>query len=153
MTFGIILSLMNDILSEIHMKKVFIAFLALVTVSPFLALQQKPFDLKASSERGKEIYLRNCISCHMEQGEGLEGIFPPLAKSDYMLANKKRAIQQTLYGVTGEMTVNGKLYNGEMNAFDLTDEQTSDLMNYIFNSFENKAGVITPADVKSARKK
>lgn len=136
------------------MKNIIISFLLLITVSPFLALQQKPqFDLKASAERGKEIYLRNCISCHMEQGEGLEGIFPPLAKSDYMLADKKRAIQQTLYGVTGEMTVNGKLYNGEMNAFDLTDDQTSDLMNYIFNSFENKGGVITPADVKAARKK
>lgn len=136
------------------MKKIIISFLLLITLSPFLALQQKPqFDLKASAERGKEIYLRNCISCHMEQGEGLEGIFPPLAKSDYMLADKKRAIQQTLYGVTGEMTVNGKLYNGEMNAFDLTDDQTSDLMNYIFNSFENKGGVITPADVKAARKK
>ncbi len=136
------------------MKKIFIYFLVLVTFSTFLALQQKPkFDLKASAERGKEIYLRNCISCHMEQGEGLEGIFPPVAKSDYMLADKKRAIQQTLYGVTGEMTVNGKSYNGEMNAYDLTDEQTSDLMNYIFNSFENKGGVITPADVKAARKK
>ncbi len=136
------------------MKKIIISFLVLITLSPFLALKQKPqFDLKASAERGKEIYLRNCISCHMEQGEGLEGIFPPLAKSDYMLADKKRAIQQTLYGVTGEMTVNGKLYNGEMNAFDLTDDQTSDLMNYIFNSFENKGGVITPADVKAARKK
>jgi nitrite reductase (NO-forming) len=136
------------------MKK--IVFLALVILAGtiMLSLDQKPqFDLKASSERGKEIYLRNCISCHMDQGEGLEGIFPPLAKSDYMLANKKRAIQQTLYGVSGEMTVNGILYNGEMNAFDLTDEQTSDLMNYIFNSFENKAGVITPAEVKAARKK
>ncbi|MEQ1588230.1 MAG: cytochrome c [Cyclobacteriaceae bacterium] len=134
--------------------KIIIYFLVLATFSTFLALQQKPkFDLKASAERGKEIYLRNCISCHMEQGEGLEGIFPPVAKSDYMLADKKRAIQQTLYGVTGEMTVNGKPYNGEMNAYDLTDEQTSDLMNYIFNSFENKGGVITPADVKAARKK
>jgi mono/diheme cytochrome c family protein len=136
------------------MKKVLIILLALVTLSTFMAIQQKPkFDLKASAERGKEIYLRNCISCHMEQGEGLEGIFPPLAKSDYMLADKKRAIQQTLYGAIGEMTVNGKLYNGEMNAFDLTDDQMSDLMNYIFNSFENKGGVITPADVKAIRKK
>lgn len=89
----------------------------------------------------------------MEQGEGLEGIFPPIAKSDYMLADKKRAIQQTLYGVSGSMTVNGVAYNGEMNAYDLTDDQMSDLMNYIFNSFGNDQGVISPADVKAARKK
>lgn len=136
------------------MKKIILASLSVFTLISFLSFQQKPkFDLAASSERGKEIYLRNCVSCHMDQGEGLEGIFPPLAKSDYMLKDKKRAIQQTLYGANIEMTVNGKVYNGEMNGFDITDEEMSDLMNYIFNSFGNKGGVITPAEVKAARKK
>ena len=136
------------------MKKNILTSLSAFTLISFLSFQQKPkFDLAASSERGKEIYLRNCVSCHMDEGEGLEGIFPPLAKSDYMLSNKKRAIQQTLYGANMEMTVNGKVYNGEMNGFDITDEEMSDLMNYIFNSFGNKGGVITPAEVKAARKK
>lgn len=136
------------------MKKIILTSLSFFTLIMFLSFQQKPkFDLTASSERGKEIYLRNCVSCHMDQGEGLEGIFPPLAKSDYMLADKKRAIQQTLYGANIEMTVNGKVYNGEMNGFDITDEEMSDLMNYIFNSFGNQGGVITPAEVKAARKK
>jgi len=136
------------------MKKIVFASLSLLTVISFISFQKKPkFDLAASSERGKEIYLRNCVSCHMDQGEGLEGIFPPLAKSDYLLKDKKRAIQQTLYGVNTEMTVNGKVYNGEMNGFDLTDNEMSDLMNYIYNSFGNKGGVITPAEVKAVRKK
>jgi mono/diheme cytochrome c family protein len=136
------------------MKKIVLASLSVLSLVTFISFQQKPkIDLAASSERGKEIYLRNCVSCHMDQGEGLEGIFPPLAKSDYMLADKKRAIKQTLYGISGEMTVNGVKYNGEMNGFDITDEEMSDLMNYIFNSFGNKGGVITPADVKAVRKK
>ncbi|MBK8290384.1 MAG: cytochrome c [Flammeovirgaceae bacterium] len=134
------------------MKKVSLLIPVALAVA-LLSFQQIQTDLNASMERGKEIYQRNCISCHMDQGEGLPGIFPPLSKSDYMLADKKRAIQQTLYGVSGEMTVNGTQYNGEMNGYDLSDEQMSDLMNYIFNSFENKAGVTTPAEVKSARKK
>lgn len=137
------------------MKKIILTSLlsAFVLIS-FIAFQKKPkINLTASSERGKEIYSRNCVSCHMDQGEGLEGVFPPLAKSDYLLANKKRAIQQTLYGAKGEMTVNGKVYNGEMIGFDLTDEEMSDLMNYIYNSFGNKGGVITPEEVKAARKK
>ena len=139
---------------KVIMKKVVVTLLSVSIVISFISFQQKPkFDLAASSERGKEIYLRNCVSCHMDQGEGLEGIFPPMAKSDYMLANKKRAIQQTLYGVNMEMTVNGKVYNGEMNGFDITDEEMSDLMNYIYNSFGNQGGVITPAEVKAARKK
>jgi mono/diheme cytochrome c family protein len=136
------------------MKKIVVVAVFVVAVSSFLSFQQTPqFDLKASRERGKEIYLMNCMSCHMEQGEGLEGIFPPLANSDYMLSNKKRAIQQTLYGVTGEITVNGKIYTGEMAGFDYTDEQMSDVMNYVFNSFGNKGGAITPSEIKAARKK
>jgi len=136
------------------MKKIVLTLLSVLSLISFFSFQQKPkIDLAASSERGKEIYLRNCVSCHMDQGEGLEGIFPPLTKSDYMLADKKRAIQQTLYGANMEMKVNGVVYKGEMNGFDLTDEEMSDLMNYIFNSFGNKAGVITPAQIKAARKK
>ena len=136
------------------MKKTVLILLSITSLISFFSFQQKPkIDLAASSERGKEIYLRNCVSCHMEQGEGLEGIFPPLAKSDYLLADKKRAIQQTLYGANMEIKVNGVVYNGEMNGFDLTDEEMSDLMNYIFNSFGNKAGVITTAQIKAARKK
>jgi len=137
------------------MKKIiFTSLFSAFILICFIALQQKPkIDLAASSARGKEIYMRNCVSCHMDQGEGLEGVFPPLAKSDYMLADKKRAIQQTLYGISGEMTVNGTVYNGEMNGFPITDEEMSDLMNYIYNSFGNKGGVITPAEVKAARKK
>ncbi len=136
------------------MKKIILSSVSVLVLVTFFSFQKKPkIDLAASSERGKEIYLRNCVSCHMDQGEGLEGIFPPLANSDYLLADKKRAIKQSLYGVSGEMTVNGKKYNGEMNGFDITDEEMSDLMNYIFNSFGNKGGVITPEDVKAARKK
>jgi len=134
------------------MKKLNFLILAVSSII-LLSFQQKQGDLKASMQRGKEIYERNCISCHMNEGEGLTGIFPPLSKSDYMLTDKKRAIKQTLYGVSGEMTVNEVQYNGEMNGYDLTDEQMSDLMNYIFNSFDNTGGVTTPADVKSVRKK
>lgn len=136
------------------MKKFVLTALSSIVLISFISFQKKPkIDLAASMERGKEIYLRNCVSCHMDQGEGLEGIFPPLANSDYMLADKKRAIKQTLYGISGEMTVNGKKYNGEMNGFDITDEEMSDLMNYIYNSFGNKGGVIAPEDVKAVRKK
>lgn len=134
------------------MKRVWVGIPVIVLFSVF-SFQQKPkIDLKASMERGKEIYLQQCITCHMEQGEGLSGVFPPLAKSDYMLADKKRAMQQILYGVSGEMTVNGIVYNNAMTGFDLGDEQLSDLMNYIYNSFGNTGGTITSADAKASRK-
>lgn len=110
------------------------------------------FDLKASIERGKSIYTTQCITCHLEQGEGIEGVYPPLAKSDYLMTDKTRSIQQVLYGLNGEIIVKGVTYNGVMNSFDLTDEEASDVLNYIRNSFGNKGAAINPAEVKAARK-
>lgn len=111
------------------------------------------FNLKASMERGKELYATYCQSCHMEAGDGIEGVYPPLAKSDYMMADTKRSIREILYGVTGEMTVNGVSYNIDMPGTDLTDEQASDLLNFIRNSWENKGAIVLPRDIKDARKK
>jgi len=111
------------------------------------------FDLKASIERGKDVYTAQCMSCHMEQGEGLENVYPPLAKSDYLMADKKRSIDQTLHGLTGEIKVNGKTYDGVMNAFDmLSDAEVSDVLNYVRNSFGNKGAAVTPEEVKAHRK-
>lgn len=114
--------------------------------------QKKPYDLKASMARGEQLYISYCLSCHMDQGQGIEGVYPPLAKSDYLMADKKRSIQQILYGVSGEIKVNGKTYNLEMTGFDLTDEETADVLNYIRNSWGNKGAVVTPEEVRAARK-
>ena len=128
------------------------AFLLLGTVTLF-SFQQKPFDLKSSIKRGESIYTNYCISCHMENGQGIEEVYPPLAKSDYLMADKKRSIQQVLYGVSGEIKVNGKIYNMEMTGFDLTDEETSDVLNYIRNTWGNKGEPVKAEEVKAARKK
>ena len=120
----------------------------------FLSFQEKPkFNLKESIERGKDIYLTYCLTCHLDQGVGIEDVYPPLAKADYLMADKKRSIQQVLYGATGEMKVNGKTYSTEMTGFDLTDQQASDVVNYIRNSFGNKGSAVTPDEVKGSRKK
>jgi nitrite reductase (NO-forming) len=135
------------------MKKGILFFVFSLLIITFSSFQKKtPFDLKASISRGQEIYNVNCIACHMEKGEGLEGVYPPLAKSDYLMADKKRSIIQILKGVTGPMTVNRVDYDGEMNAFDLSDSEVSDVLNYVRNSFGNKGGAVLPAEVLAARK-
>ena len=126
------------------------ALLVIMAMSSFRTNQK--FDLKASIERGKDVYMANCMTCHQENGAGIENVYPPLAGADYLMADKKRSILQVLKGATGEMTVNKKVYNTPMNAIDLTDEQTSDVLNYIRNSWKNKGAAVTPAEVKAARK-
>jgi mono/diheme cytochrome c family protein len=141
---------------QIHfltMKKyILLSIVALSAVSFFSFQQKQKFDLKASIARGKEIYTAQCLSCHQEQGEGIEDVYPPLAKSDYLMADKKRSIVQTLKGVSGEIKVNGKIYNGEMTGFDLNDQELSDVLNYIRNSWGNKGAAVTPDEVALVRK-
>jgi mono/diheme cytochrome c family protein len=123
-----------------------------VGIIPFFAMKERQtFDLKASISRGKDVYAANCMSCHMENGEGLEGAFPPLAKSDYLMADKKRSIQQTLHGVSGEIKVNGTIYNGEMPGVELSDTELSDVLNFVRNSWGNKGEAVKPEEVKSLR--
>ena len=131
----------------------FIVLSATMLLCTLFSFQKKPaFDLKASIARGKEVYVAYCISCHMEEGNGIENVYPPLAKSDYLMADKKRSIQQVLYGTDEEMRVNSKIYKAPMTGFELTDEQASDVVNYIRNSWGNKGGAVRPEEVKAARK-
>ena len=110
-------------------------------------------ELKASMTRGKDVYLSYCLSCHMENGEGITAVYPPLAKADYLMADRRRAIVQIIKGVSGPMQVNGVQYNSEMPAQPLSDKQVADVMNYILNSWGNQAKIVKEAEVTAARKK
>lgn len=100
---------------------------------------------------GKAVYEANCLACHQATGQGVEGAFPPLAKSDYLAADHKRGIQAILRGVSGKITVNGKEYNSVMPAVALNDDQAANVLTYILNSFGNAGGEITPAQVAAER--
>ena len=135
-------------------KKLFsILFLTMLCFFFFSFQNKKDFNLKESINRGKDIYLSYCLSCHLEQGEGIESLYPPIANSDYLMKDKKRSIHEILYGLDGEIKVNGISYNIAMSGFDFNDQQTSDVLNYIRNSFGNKGEAVTPDKVKSLRKK
>lgn len=118
------------------------------------AVSKSTDTLKESIKRGEKVYVANCQSCHMPEGEGISGTFPPLAKSDYLMKDQKRAIRSVLYGLSGEMIVNGEKYNMEMPAqHHLSDEEVADVLNYIQNNWGNKAKAVTTAQVKAERKK
>ncbi|MEP2771321.1 MAG: cytochrome c [Fulvivirga sp.] len=120
-------------------------------ISAFQIYSDQTNELKASMERGKEIYLANCVTCHMANGQGVPNVFPPLAKSDYLMEDLDRSVKQILYGAQGEMKVNGVVYNGIMTGFDLSDKEVADLLNYIRNSWGNKGEIVKPNQVEKAK--
>ena len=50
---------------------------------------------------GAQGYENYCQSCHQPTGTGMAGVFPPLAASDYLLADKDRAVDVVLDGLSG----------------------------------------------------
>jgi mono/diheme cytochrome c family protein len=111
---------------------------------------------------GKAIYHRDahCYTCHMANGEGIPKIYPPLAKSEWVTGDKSSIIKILLNGMTGPITVAGKKYGipglPPMTPFrDLLDkdEEMAAVLNYVRNSFGNKAKRITAKEVAVVRKK
>ena len=100
---------------------------------------------------GKASYMQTCFACHQAEGQGIPNAFPPLAKSDYLNADVNRAIDIILHGKTGEITVNGEKYNSVMTKQDLTDEEVSNILTYVYNSWGNSKKEVTSAMVASRR--
>ena len=65
-------------------------FLALTILSNLKSetYSKKTDPLTESIERGSEIYTDFCMSCHLADGKGVENVYPPLAKSDYLMKNR-----------------------------------------------------------------
>jgi nitrite reductase (NO-forming) len=106
---------------------------------------------KERVEFGARVYAQYCTACHQSQGEGIKGAFPPLAKSDYLNADKTRAIGTVLYGLSGKVVVNGNEYNGVMPAWQLPDEEIANVLTYVYNSWGNSGKEVKPEEVKAIR--
>ena len=103
---------------------------------------------------GQKVFTNACAACHQPTGAGMAGVFPPLAKSDYLLSDPKRAIEVVLKGLQGEITVNGVKYNSVMPAMpQLSDQEIADVLTFTLNSWGNEHGSISPTEVAAARKK
>lgn len=104
--------------------------------------------LKESIARGALIYTDFCLQCHMPNGEGVQGTFPPLAQSDWLMTKRAESIHAVKHGQKGEITVNGESYNGIMVPMGLSDEEIADVLNYVMNSWGNSQdAMITPEEV------
>jgi nitrite reductase (NO-forming) len=102
-------------------------------------------------DRGKIVYTTVCMACHQPEGQGILQAFPPLAKSDYLNADVKRAIGTVVHGLTGPVTVNGATYNSIMPQLGLNDEQVANVLTYVYNLWENNGTEVLPDLVKEVR--
>ncbi len=102
-------------------------------------------------QRGKQIFDSYCKTCHQANGQGIPGVYPPLAKSDF-LRDKQKVIHALVFGLSGPITVNGKKFNGVMPPAPYNDQDLAAVLTYVYNSFGNPGGVVTPEEVAAVRK-
>jgi len=105
----------------------------------------------AKYPNGAKIYKEKCFACHQLNGEGIANVFPPLKGSDYLMADKKRAVQQVLNGSNHEITVNGSKYATPMPPQVDNYQDAVDVINYVLNAWGNKGGTISVDEVKDIK--
>jgi len=106
---------------------------------------------QALLEHGREVYNNVCAACHQPNGQGLPGVFPPLAQSDFLMADPQRAVRVLLQGLSGPITVNGKQFQGVMPKLPLTDRDIAGVLSYVRSNFGNRGSAIKLADVSRTR--
>ncbi|MDR2012254.1 MAG: copper-containing nitrite reductase [Rhodanobacter sp.] len=108
--------------------------------------------LEDQIKAGKELFTGTCSICHQANGEGLPGVFPPLAKSSFIAADPKKSIEILLHGLTGKVTVNGQEYNSTMPPMiQINDDDAANILTYVLNSWGNPGGYVQAAEVAKVR--
>jgi len=118
--------------------------------------------LEKEFPKGAAIFQSVCQNCHGKDGNGIASLAPPLNNSEWVKGDKNRLIPIVLYGLTGPVKVDGKLYkapeiNGDMPGVfenkEFSDADLAQLLNLIRNSWNNKGEKITEEDIKNTRNK
>ncbi|HET8754056.1 MAG TPA: cytochrome c [Salinimicrobium sp.] len=113
----------------------------------------EPGSIEASVASGAKIFNNLCATCHMASGEGVPNAFPPLNKSNWLTEKRKAAIHAVKYGLTGPITVNGKEFNSVMAPMGLNDQEVADVLNYVFQAWDNNVSPpVTKEEVAAVTK-
>ena len=122
------------------------------STAKFTAEEQKVF------KAGEANYQSVCIACHGTDGKGAPMLgaapgamlAPSLIGSKTVTGHRNGSIYVMLHGLTGD--IDGKKYEGQMVSMATNDDKwIASTLSYIRNSFGNRAGFITPAEVASVR--
>jgi mono/diheme cytochrome c family protein len=107
--------------------------------------------LQSSIAEGKKLYTQYCLSCHQQDGGGVQNMNPTLSKTSYVNGDKSRLISVILKGL-GRQEIDGETYTNVMAPFNfLNDRQIADLLTFIRKSFQNRASAVTAGEVKAGR--
>ena len=86
-------------------------------------------------------------------GAGKEGLFPPLAGSEWVIGDEAKLLRIILHGLTGPVEVAGETFSGAMPGWGgvLKDPEIAAVATYVRSAWGNKAAPITTAKAAAVR--
>lgn len=105
------------------------------------------------AQLGKKVYTQICVACHQVTGQGIPGVFPPLAGSEWVTGSEERMIRIVLHGLSGKITVAGKDYDNAMASLggSMKDDQIANVLTYIRQEWGNDAPAVSAETVAKIR--
>jgi len=102
---------------------------------------------------GKKVFTTICATCHQATGQGIPGVYPPLAGSEWAQGDEERIIRIVLHGLNGPITVEGKEFSNAMAALGgvLKDDQIANVLTYVRQEWGNKAPEVKAETVARIR--
>lgn len=106
-----------------------------------------------SMANGPQLFATHCVACHQANGQGLAGVFPPLAGSEWVTGDERVLALILVFGIHGPIEVAGQAFKGQMPAFaHLSDAELSAVGSHIRTSWSNQASALELDTVAQARK-
>lgn len=104
--------------------------------------------------KGDMVYAGVCQACHQADGKGVEGKYPPLAGSEWLLQDSFTPARIVLFGLEGTIRVKGNGFENKMPEFQdkLSNEEIAAAISFARSSFGNKSVAVVPAQIDSMRK-
>lgn len=95
-------------------------------------------------DTGALVFQYSCWGCHGPEGRGYAGVVPPVANSDFFMADRQRAITIVLGGHSDSIFVNGLWYQGDMSPWtDVLDNiQIAGVLTYL-RTVQNDSTVVS----------
>lgn len=125
------------------LKFTLLFLLSIITITLLISCDYQPY------KQGRNLYNYYCASCHMDDGSGLKGLYPPLAGADYLAKNQDKIACIIRYGLTDSILVNDKIYSQEMPGVkDLNDVQITNIINYVNHAWGNQLSHVKVEDLR-----
>lgn len=105
---------------------------------------------------GAKMFNHICASCHGVNGQGIDGLAPPLMSSEHV-KNTERLALIILHGLEGPVHVNGEEYNinlampGLIRNETISNKDIADIISYVANAFSDVPKTLSKERINELR--